>query len=79
MTKMLMWWSVAILAAWVLLPRSLESLAYAVGGLAGMVGLGSYELLMLVVGVAAAVAVVSWRDERPGRNYPRRSRQRPKW
>jgi len=60
MARMLMWWGLAVVAGWFLLPASLESLSATVGGLAAELRaqpLPSSDVLKLVGGVALLVAM----------------------
>jgi hypothetical protein len=70
MTRMLLWWGVAVVAGWFLLPASLESLSAAVGGLAAELRvppLPSSDVLKLVGGVALLVAMWCWTTPRSAR------------
>jgi len=77
MAKMLLWWGLAVVAGWFLLPASLESLSAAVGGLAAELRaqpLPSSDVLKLVGGVALLVAMWRWTTPRSakGRSFYRR-------
>jgi hypothetical protein len=70
MARMLMWWSLAAMVGWSLLPASLESLSVAVGGLAAELGaqpLPSSDALKLVGGVALLAAMWRWTTPRSAR------------
>jgi hypothetical protein len=63
MIRMLLWWGVAIVVGWILLPASLESLNAAVGGLAAelkVLPLPPGDVLKLVGGVAILVVMWHW-------------------
>jgi hypothetical protein len=63
MARMLLWWGLAVVVGWFLLPASLESLSVAVGGLAAelkVLPLPSSDVLKLVGGVALLVAMWHW-------------------
>jgi hypothetical protein len=67
MKKMLLWWSLAAVVGWILLPASLESLSVALGGLAAdlrVPPLPPGDALKLVGGVALLAAM--WRWTTPG-------------
>jgi hypothetical protein len=70
MARLLMWWGLAIVAGWFLLPASLEGLSVALGGLAAELGalpLPSGDALKLVSGVAILVAMWRWTTPRSAR------------
>jgi hypothetical protein len=75
MIRMLMWWSLAALLGWMLLPASLESLSVAVGGLAAELGAQPPgNVLKLVGGVDLLAAMWRWATPRSlrGRSGHRR-------
>ena len=66
MGRMLMWWGLAVVVGWFLLPASLESLSEALGGLAAdlkVLPLPPGDVPKLVGGVALLVAM--WRLTTP--------------
>jgi hypothetical protein len=70
MTRMLLWWGVAIVAGWFLLPASVESLNLALRGLAAesmVQPLPPSDVLKLVGGVALLVAMWHWTTPRSAR------------
>jgi hypothetical protein len=82
MTRMLLWWGVAVVVGWFLLPASLESLSVALGGLAAEVRvlpLPVGDMLSLVGGVALLAAMWRWTTPESVRRYnSRRSSYRRK-
>jgi hypothetical protein len=82
MTRMLFWWSLAVVVGWILLPASLESLSVAVGGLAAELGtlpLRSSDVLKLVGGVVLLATMWRWTTpESVRRSNSRRSPYRGK-
>jgi hypothetical protein len=71
MARMLMWWGLAVVVGWFLLPASLESLSVAVGGLAAelkVLPLPSSDVLKLVGGVALMAAMWHWTTPRSVRH-----------
>ena len=77
MTRMLFWWSLAVVVGWFLLPASLESLTVALGGLAAELGtlpLRSSDVLKLVGGVVLLATMWRWTTPRSmrGRSGHRR-------
>jgi hypothetical protein len=79
MTRMLLWWGVAVVAGWYLLPASLEGLSVVLGGLAAEVKvppLSPGEALKLVGGAALLAAMWRWTTPKFARGrsgHPRRS------
>jgi hypothetical protein len=70
MVRMLLWWGLAIVAGWFLLPASLESLSVALGGLAAewrVPPLPPSDALKLVGGVALLVAMWRWTTPKSAR------------
>lgn len=79
MTRMLLWWGLAAVVGWFLVPASLESLSVALGGLAAELSvppLPSSDVLKLVGGVAVLVAMWCWTTPKSvrGRRYHRSRR-----
>jgi hypothetical protein len=67
MRRMLLWWGLAIVAGWFLLPASLESLSVALGGLGAelkVLPLPPGDMVKLVGGVAVLVAMWRWTTPR---------------
>jgi hypothetical protein len=63
MIRMLLWWGVAIVVGWILLPASLESLNAAVGGLAAelkVLPLPPGDALKLLGGAALLATMWHW-------------------
>lgn len=63
MRRMLLWWGLAVVVGWFLLPAALESLSAAVGGMAAelkVLPLPSGDALKLVSGVALLAALWHW-------------------
>jgi hypothetical protein len=67
MIRMLLWWGVAVVVGWYLLPASLESLSEALGGLAAelkVLPLPPGDALKLVGGVALLATMWRWTTPR---------------
>jgi hypothetical protein len=71
MATMLLWWGLAGVVGWFLLPASLESLSVAVGDLATELGaqpLPSRDVLKLVGGVILLAAMWRWTTQKSVRS-----------
>jgi hypothetical protein len=71
MATMLLWWGLAGVVGWFLLPASLESLSVAVGDLAAELGaqpLPSRDVLKLVGGVILLAAMWRWTTQKSVRS-----------
>jgi hypothetical protein len=78
MSRMLLWWGVAVVVGWFLLPASLESLSEALGGLAAELKvppLPPGDVVKLVSGVALLVAMWRWTTPRYARDRSGRRRR----
>ena len=70
MTRMLLWWGLAVVVGWFLLPASLVSLSLALGGLAAelkVLPLLSGDVLKLLGVVVLLVAMWRWTTPRAAR------------